>query len=122
MLARIRLDAVTSSDERVKAKIRSAQQLLALNWRTSMLLEHVSNIASTISALISQGMLIKSMAGSDNARVVAVSLVANLAFATQRGSSGFSRFEVAITDDLYRRSSVMQKLSEQAGNQDQLLG
>ena len=87
-----------------------------------MLLEHLSNIVSTISALVSQGLLLKNMAGSDNAQVAAVSFAANLAFSLQYFQDGFSKFDVAVTDDDFRRADVMQKLSENAGNQDQLLG
>ena len=122
MLARIRLDAVTSSDERVRAKIRSAGQLLAQDWRSAMLLEHLSNIISTTSALISQGLLLKTMAGTDHAQVATVSFGANLLFSLAYMRDGFSKFDSAITDDLYRRMAVMQNLSENAGNQDQLLG
>ena len=62
MLARARIDAVTSQDEKVIGKLRSVNKLLAYDWTDSFLLEHFTKVVSSIIAVANESRLVLKVA------------------------------------------------------------
>ena len=104
------MQPILSAPHRVKGKIRSANQLLAYNWRQAFLLELISKIVADTSGLVSEGLLVYKMAQSHGS-VAALSFASNLLFGFRSfiRSGAFWKTEFAITDEKYRRMTTMGK-------------
>lgn len=55
---KIRMDSVTSADEKVLARIESARKLQGDSWPNIFLPEHLSKIFSELSGLVSEALLV----------------------------------------------------------------